>query len=78
METKWNNIPDNEGLKTNETTQKIIELLKNNPSLTRQELAQMIGNITEDGVKYHLDKLKEKGFLKRIGPDKGGSWEILK
>jgi hypothetical protein len=24
-----------------------------------------------------LDKLKRKSFLKRIGPDKGGHWEIV-
>ena len=38
----------------------------------------MIGNITEDGVKYNLDKLKKEGKIKRIGPDKGGSWEVVK
>ena len=36
----------------------------------------MLENITEDGVKYHLAKLKKQGKLKRIGPDKGGLWEI--
>ena len=25
---------------------------------------------------YNLKKLKQKGILKRIGPDKGGYWEI--
>ncbi len=57
------------------TTQKIIKLIKENPYISRKELAKKI-RITSDGVKYHLSKMKEKGFIKRIGPDKGGYWEI--
>ncbi|QJR21279.1 hypothetical protein BREVNS_0529 [Brevinematales bacterium NS] len=33
-------------------------------------------HISEDGVKYHLKILKEKNKIKRIGPDKGGHWEV--
>ncbi|MCK5042601.1 MAG: putative DNA binding domain-containing protein [Candidatus Aenigmarchaeota archaeon] len=68
------NIPET----TQKTTQKILELLKENPNYSRKELANLIGNITEDGIKYHLEKLKSEGRLKRIGPDKGGHWEVLK
>jgi len=28
-------------------------------------------------VKREMAKLKEKGKLKRIGPDKGGYWELV-
>ena len=42
------------------TTQKILELIKENPYITRKKLAQEIGYITEDGIKYHLAKLKKK------------------
>jgi len=35
----------------------------------------MVG-ISEDGIKYHINNLKKKGFLKRIDPDKGGYLEI--
>ncbi|GCC10022.1 divergent AAA domain protein [archaeon] len=59
------------------TTQKILELIKENPEITRKELAELI-NITEDGVKYHLTKLKKQKKIKRIGPDKGGHWEVVK
>ena len=61
---------------TQKTTQKILELIKSNPYITRKEIAQEIGNITEDGIKYHLAKLKKDGKIKRIGPDKGGYWEV--
>lgn len=61
---------------TQKTTQKIIELIKENPFITRKELAEKL-DISEEGVKYHLKILKEKNKIKRIGPDKGGHWEII-
>jgi ATP-dependent DNA helicase RecG len=34
-------------------------------------------NIKPDTVKEYINRLKEKNILKRIGPDRGGHWEIL-
>ncbi|MBC2700681.1 MAG: winged helix-turn-helix transcriptional regulator [ANME-2 cluster archaeon] len=62
---------------TQKTTQKILELLKQNPKYSRKELSELIEGITEDGIKYNLKKLKNEGKIKRIGPDKGGHWEVL-
>jgi len=31
----------------------------------------------EKNIEVNLNKLKEKGLLKRIGPDKGGYWEVI-
>ena len=61
---------------TQQTAQKILDIIFENPSINRKELAQKIGNITEDGIKYHLTKLAKLGKLKRIGPDKGGQWKV--
>ncbi|MCK4401972.1 winged helix-turn-helix transcriptional regulator, partial [bacterium] len=65
---------------TQKTTQKIIykiiELIKENPSITRKELGEVIG-ITEDGIKYHLDNMRHIGLLKRIGAKKGGHWKVV-
>ena len=60
---------------TRKTAQKILGLIKANPYITRKELAENIGNITEDGIKYHLSQMKKQGKIKRIGPDRGGYWE---
>lgn len=60
------------------TDQKILALIKENPYMGREELSKKLGNITESGVKYNLNKLKKNGAIKRIGPDKGGYWEVLK
>ncbi len=63
---------------TKETTQeKILVLWKVYPAITRRELAAKIG-ITDDGIKYHLNKLKLSGRIKHIGPTKAGQWETLK
>ncbi|MEA3475812.1 MAG: winged helix-turn-helix transcriptional regulator [Candidatus Cloacimonadota bacterium] len=62
---------------TQKTTRKILEIIKGEPQITRRELAELIG-ISEDGIKYHLNNLKQKGLLKRIGPAKGGYWKIVK
>ena len=61
---------------TQKTTQKILALIKNNPNITRQELAQAL-SLSENGIKFHLRNLKANNFLRRIGPDKGGHWEVL-
>ena len=61
---------------TQKTTQKILEEIKKNPSISRDELAEKCG-LTSDGIKYNIRKLREKGIIKRVGPDKGGHWEII-
>jgi len=60
------------------TDQKTLALIKENPYMGREELSKKLGNITESGVKYNLNKLKKNGAIKRVGPDKGGYWEVLK
>ena len=57
------------------TRVKIIELIKENPSITIPEIASETG-LTVKGIEWNLKKLKEDGKLKRIGPDKGGYWAV--
>jgi len=62
---------------TQETTQeRILALLREDSTLTRKVLADRIG-ITPDGVKYHLDKLRDAGRIRHVGPTKKGRWEVL-
>ena len=63
--------------KTTLKQEAILSYLRGNPRAGRDELAQNIKGITESGIKYNLKVLQEKGFLKRVGPDKGGHWEAL-
>jgi ATP-dependent DNA helicase RecG len=62
---------------TQETTQeKILVSLRTEPTLTRKLIARRLG-ISEDGVKYHLDKLKAAGRIRHVGPTKAGRWEVI-
>lgn len=55
----------------------IIEYINAHPNASRKEIAANIDNITENGIKYHIKKLQEKGVIKRVGADFGGYWEII-
>ena len=61
--------------KLNDNQNKILSLIKKNPYITRNELADKLG-ITSDGAKYNLNKLKQLKIIERIDPDKGGYWKI--
>ena len=61
-----------------EVQKTIIAIIEENPSISRREWSAMIGNITEDGIKYHTRKLQKMGVLRREGPDYGGKWVVLK
>ena len=53
-----------------------IELIKNNPSISKKEMSKTIG-IRPSSIDKNITTLKEKGYLKRVGPAKGGHWEII-
>ena len=61
---------------TQETALRILTLIKLNPKISRKKMARELRNISEDGVKYQLGKLRKEGVIKRIGSTKGGHWEI--
>ena len=59
-----------------ESQQRILELTKENPYISKKELSEIIG-ISTTAIDKNIQQLKKKGLLKRIGPDKGGYWEIV-
>lgn len=62
--------------KENSTQKKILEYLRVHPQATRLEVSKALGDITEDGVKYAIARLQEKGLLKRVGGRKQGEWIV--
>ena len=58
------------------TADKLIELLKAHPSLTQVGMSNALG-ISRQAVQKHIANLKKSGRLRRIGPDKGGHWEVV-
>ncbi len=66
--------------KWSELTEKqaaVLEVIRTNPGVSRRRLAQSL-SINPSAVQKHMAKLKHLGFIRRVGPDKGGRWEILK
>ena len=59
------------------TQEKIVALLREEQEITMRLIAERIG-ITQDGVKYHISKLRASGTIRRVGATKAGSWEVLK
>ncbi len=68
--------PESSQKGSQKSSQKILDLIQNNPGITIEELASKIG-ISDRAVKKQLSILKARGSLKRIGPDRGGHWEIV-
>ena len=56
--------------------QKIIDSIKNNPYITQEELAEIIG-IARLNIIKNMKKLQEQNIIKRIGADKNGYWQII-
>lgn len=57
------------------TAERVIEELKNDPSITQKHLAEKIG-LSYAGTRYVMKKLLEEGILERTGSTKKGRWII--
>ncbi len=60
---------------TLKTDEKKLILIKEHPDITQAEIASQ-PDITVDGVRYQIDKMKKSGIIKRVGGKKSGCWEI--
>ena len=62
--------------KKTKSREKILSLLRVHPEYSAKKLSEEIG-ITQKAIEKQLAKLKAEGRIKRNGPDKGGSWEVI-
>lgn len=69
-----NQVTDLSGLKTPDA---IMALLRANPELTRQQLADCIGKDLRT-IGRAIAKLQQNGKIARVGSDKTGHWEVIK
>ncbi|MCF0214921.1 MAG: winged helix-turn-helix transcriptional regulator, partial [Fibrobacteraceae bacterium] len=60
----------------NSLGERILEILRENPSATYAELAEITGK-NRDTMASHLKKLQENGLVERVGADKNGHWKVL-
>ncbi len=63
--------------KTNAKTNAIVAAIKANPDIQLKELAALF-EISTEGVRWHLTKLKKEGVIKREGSSRKGKWIIIK
>ena len=53
------------------TSQKIIDLIKEDPYISTSKMAEIIG-VDRRNIARNIKKLQEQGVVRRVGPDKGG------
>ena len=63
--------------KKKKSREKILDLLREHPEYSTARLAEQIG-VTSKAVEKQLARLKAEGLVQRIGPDKGGRWEVIR
>ena len=72
-----NATPQNGSQKTpQKTPQKILDAIRRNPYVGTQEMADLFG-VERSTIARAVAKLKLAGVLRRVGPDKGGHWEVI-
>lgn len=68
---------ESSGKTSGKTSGKIIALMESTPSITIPELADIIG-VTARSVERNIQKLQDGGKIRRVGPAKGGHWQVIK
>ena len=58
------------------SNQKIVAVMRQNPSVTIMEL-QGITGLSESGVKKIIRQLRADGIIERVGAAKGGHWKVI-
>ncbi len=64
------------GKSSGKTAGRIIKLMGENSLITIPELAETLG-VTTRAIEKQISKLQKNGQLKRIGPAKGGYWQVI-
>lgn len=58
------------------TRNAILDMINRNAKVTSTQMAESLG-INRSAVSKHLKKLQADGIIRRVGPDKGGHWEVM-
>lgn len=71
-ELRQKNVPENVPEKSH---RHILDDLKENSRLTITDLAKKY-SVDIKTIKRDIETLKQKGLITRVGPDKGGFWQV--
>ena len=72
-----NNYTNNYPNKLNKIQLQIIEIIKENPTITAKEISIKIGNRGLPAIKWNLKQLKNNRIIERKGTTRNGYWIIL-
>ncbi|MBC8345003.1 MAG: HTH domain-containing protein [Candidatus Marinimicrobia bacterium] len=61
---------------TENRDQSILKLIRTNKHISTTELSQTL-NVSRRTIARDIEKLKKNREIIRIGPDKGGYWEVI-
>jgi predicted HTH transcriptional regulator len=53
----------------------IVLQMRSDPKVTYDQLAKTTKK-SREAIRKNIRRLKELGIIKRIGPDKGGHWQV--
>ena len=60
-----------------DNARKVLSAIADEPEIDTKRLMQRLG-ISENSVWRAIRAMKEVGIIRRVGPDKGGHWEVVK
>ena len=69
-------VGGNVGGKLSSRERKVLDMLRRDGTLTAAKIAKAISISTRQAERL-LASLKKKNLLRRVGPDKGGHWEVV-
>jgi len=76
VEKVGSRLAEKVGGKLGENQMKILLLIEENPKISKKRMSEIL-KISTTAIDKNINKLKSKNLLKRIGPDKGGYWEVI-
>lgn len=69
------NVGINVGIKFNDIHLKILDIMKNNPKITLDSIAEMVG-LKRRTIERRVKELKDGGIVERLGSNKDGEWIV--
>lgn len=62
--------------KPHDVVQSILSAIRHNPKVSAAEIAMKVG-LSSRAVEKRIKSMRENGIIRRVGPDRGGYWEII-
>jgi len=74
--TETEQKPNRKDVKLTEKREAILQLMSDNPYISKAEISKLLG-LHPSAVSRNIEAMRGE-YLRRVGPDKGGFWEIIK